>query len=144
MVYPSLWWPSLGAPTGSGWSGRFEAKCWAASESGSSASENCYHLWWVLWWVYGLYIWSGWWFHTFLISIIYDNIWVFILPIDELTVFKVVIAPPTRYGYCTYNIYFSRPRGAPVRILRTGFWWLILPSSKLTVGPWKWPIYCGN
>ena len=74
-----------------------------------------------LWWVYGLYIWSGWWFHTFLISIIYDNIWVFILPIDELTVFKVVIAPPTRYGYCTYNIYFSRPRGAPVRILRTGF-----------------------
>jgi hypothetical protein len=38
---------------------------------------------------------SGWWFGTFFI---FHNIWDVMLPIDELIFFKMVIAPPSRYG----------------------------------------------
>ena len=37
---------------------------------------------------------SGWWFQTF---VIFHNIWVVILPIDELHHFSRWLKPPTRY-----------------------------------------------
>jgi hypothetical protein len=51
------------------------------------------------------------WLVVWNIAFIFHNIWVVILPIDELIFFKMVIAPPTIYIYVyiyMYNIYKYR------------------------------------
>ena len=50
-----------------------------------------------------IYVYIYIWLVVWNIAFIFHNIWVVILPIDELIFFKMVIAPPTIYIYmCTY------------------------------------------
>ena len=48
-------------------------------------------------------------------TFIFHHIWDVILPIDELIFFKMVIAPPTSYGFLMLQIFsYSNPvRGVP-------------------------------